>query len=361
MNTLSNFLSLFNSPNTILFIRYIGEGVAVARLVITGGTGHLGRALMGHEAFLQRFEKITVLSRDLYQHSDIEYTFPEVKFKQCDLQNTKQLSNLINEGDLVIHAAGDSSVVSVENNPSSLIQGSLRDGISIFKVARQKKARRILFVSSIKACKPTSAYGAGKMMLEKLFSSTSSRDDEVSFASVRLASLLGSSKNVLTIWKKLVASGSPIQLSHRDMTRYFMRTEDACNLIIDALLETSAGDIYVPKLSSFRLIDLANQINKKEKIIITGLNSGEKIHDDLISLEEALFTKVSESIYTINSQVRTNKYSQLNHDGLIEVKNSVTSASMSGEGNFGKNLKLNQASKFLISTKEIIKYLNDPI
>ncbi len=333
----------------------------MARLVITGGTGHLGRALLRNEMFLQRFEKIVVISRNLRNYNDIELVFPKVKFIQCNLQNTNELSALIRQGDLIIHAAGESSLDCAENNPYVVIQNSLKTSLTLIEVAKNNKARKVLFVSSIKACKPTSVYGAGKMMVEKLFSSASYENDEVHFAVVRLASLIGSGQNVLKIWKHLVASGSPILLSNNVMTRYFMRMEDACKLIMHALFEGSTGDIYVPRLSSFRLVDLAHHIHDKHEVIITGLKSGEKIHDDLLSLEEVLCTELSESIYTINTRARNREYSLSNDEEFGEVRNHIINASISSDYQASKKFEFDQNSKFLIPDHEIRKYLNDPL
>ena len=333
----------------------------MARLVITGGTGQLGRALLGNATVLQRFEKIVVLSRNLQQYPEIEFTFPKVKFFQCDLQNMNELSTFIKQGDLVIHAAGESSLNRAENNPSGVIQNGLRTSISLIEVAKKNKANKVLFVSSVKACKPTSVYGAEKMMVEKLYSSTSSGSNEVNFAVVRLASLIGSGQNVLKIWKHLVASGSPILLSHNAMTRYFMRMEDACDLVLDALFEGSTGDVYVPRLSSFRLIDLAYYMHDKPEIIITGLKSGEKIHDDLLSIEEFLCTKLYESIYIINTRARNSDFSLLDYEELSQIRTGITSASVSTNNQIPEKFKSDQSSKFLISDHEIKRYLTDSI
>ena len=331
----------------------------MARLVITGGTGQLGRALLENETVLQRFEKIVVLSRNLQKYPEIESTFPKVKFLQCDLQNSDELSTYIKQGDLIIHAAGESSLDYAEKNSSSVIQNSLRSSISLIEVAKKNSASKVLFVSSVKACKPTSVYGAGKMMLEKLYSSKPYGSDEVHFVVVRLGSLIGSGQNVLKIWKSLSASGSPIPLSHSAMTRYFMRMEDACNLIMDALLEGSTGDIYVPRLSSFRLIDLARCINDKHEILITGLKSGEKIHDDLLSIEEVFCAKLYKSIYIINTQVKNDDFSSLNYEELSEVINGITSAFVSDNNQVLKKFEFDQSDKFLISDHEIKSYITN--
>jgi len=360
MTTLSDFVSLSSFSNTILLtVGFKVRSDAVARLVITGGTGQLGTALLSNETVLQRFEKIVVLSRNLQEYPDIEFRFPKVKFLQCDPENVEELSTFIKQGDLVIHAAGESNLNSAENNPSSVIQNEIRTSISLIEVAKKNKAKKVLFVSSVKACKPTSVYGAGKMILEKLYSSASNGSSEVHFVVVRLASLIGSGQNVLKIWKNLSACGSPILLSHSAMTRYFMRMEDACNLIVIALFEGSTGDVYVPKLSSFRLFDLAHHINDKQEIIITGLKSGEKIHDDLLSIEEVLCCKLYESIYIFNTRQKKGDFSLLNCEELSEVINSFNSAFTSTKNQVIKKFEFDQSVKFLISDSEIKNYLTD--
>ncbi|MEO2069380.1 MAG: UDP-N-acetylglucosamine 4,6-dehydratase (inverting) [Desulfurobacteriaceae bacterium] len=263
-------------------------------ILVTGGTGSFGRTFV--RKLLEEFnpKKVIIYSRDEYKHYLMQQEFkkhvPKLRFFLGDVRDYRRLLRALDGIDYIVHAAALKQVPLLEYNPLEAVKTNIYGAENVINAAIDAGVEKVIFLSTDKAVYPVNLYGATKMVAEKLFTSANvySGSKNPRFAVVRYGNVAGSRGSVIPLFLKLVRSGKrELPITDERMTRFWITLEEGANLVIKALIEAEGGEIYVPKIPSFRVVDLAKAICPECSFKIVGIRPGEKLHEVLITSEEA--------------------------------------------------------------------------
>jgi len=283
-------------------------------ILITGGTGSFGQALVN---FLLKnkfpLKKIIVFSRDELKQFEMSKTFNENKYSNIryfigDVRDKSRLSLALKDVDYVIHAAALKHVPIAEYNPFEFIKTNIVGTQNLIEASLNSPVQKVIALSTDKACSPFNLYGATKLCLEKLVLSSNNIKGrkKISFGVVRYGNVLGSRGSVLLNFIEQKKTNK-FNITDLNMTRFLMMLEDSVEFVLNALEKSIGGEIFVPKLPSFYIKDLASAISNKATFNVTGIRPGEKIHEDMISEFEGRNTIEFPSYYIILNKTFTSK------------------------------------------------------
>jgi len=282
-------------------------------ILITGGTGSFGRTFIKY--LLKKkypFKKIIIFSRDeLKQHEMSQSSdFNEKNFKQLryfigDIRDKDRLNWATKEVDYIIHSAALKQVPTGEYNPFEVIKTNIVGSQNVVESAINNNVEKVISLSTDKAVSPINLYGASKLCADKLFISSNNikGKKKISFSVVRYGNVMGSRGSVLPEFLKQSQRGY-FKITDKQMTRFNISLSEAVDMVIWTLDNAIGGEIIVPKIPSFRIIDLAKTINNKLKFKLIGVRKGEKIHEDLISKADSLNTYDIKKYYLILNNER---------------------------------------------------------
>ena len=248
------------------------------QVVITGGSGLLGRALVAHYAHTYR---LTVISRSEKLQLPLRAAYPSVRFVLGDIRDQALLARIIPGHDTVIHAAALKHVPLSESEPTEYTSVNVGGSMAVLDAARQAGAR-VLGVSTDKSCAPRNVYGMTKLLMERVFT-------EQGQTTIRYGNVFASDGSVVVKWRQQLAESGEITVTDPDMTRFFFRIADAVDEIDWALRCAPAGVVVVPMLRAVRLGDLAEAVIRHAgggRVVVTGPRPGEKTHEALLSEED---------------------------------------------------------------------------
>jgi UDP-N-acetylglucosamine 4,6-dehydratase/5-epimerase len=265
-------------------------------VLVTGAAGTVGSALVEQIA---RSGARAVRAFD-HGESELFYVFEGVRDRYRvsplvgDIRDLERLRMALNGVDVVFHAAALKHVELGEYNPFEVVETNLRGLDNVIRASLDARVDRVIFTSSDKAVNPTNVMGASKMMGERLITAANDirGDRRTRFSSVRFGNVLGSRGSVIPIFAEAALRGEPLRLTHPDMTRYVMTVPEAARLVIEAGGMALGGEVLVTKMRALRIADLARAIAKKLKrqreseILHTKPRMGEKLYEELLSLEE---------------------------------------------------------------------------
>ncbi len=324
-------------------------------ILITGGTGSFGKAFIYYLKIKKiPFKKIIIFSRDeLKQHEmKTDKLFdnnldPRLRYFIGDIRDKDRLTQAFQNVDYVIHAAALKQVPTGEYNPFETLKTNVIGSQNVIDAAiLSSKVSRVIALSTDKAVSPINLYGASKLCADKLFTSSNHivGNRKLSFSVVRYGNVMGSRGSVLPEFLKQSKKQNFFTITHNDMTRFNISLNESVEMVFWALRNTFGGEVIVPKLKSFRVVDLASAVNKKMKHKIIGIRHGEKIHEELISEADSLNTYDINKYYILLSQLDGLKNYYVKNFKAKKVK---------------KNFKYtsNTIQKF-ISVKELIKIIN---
>ena len=263
-------------------------------ILITGGTGSFGKnftsyLLKNHT----NLKKIIVFSRDeLKQYEMKKYYiknkfFHKLRFFLGDIRDYNRLLIAFNNVDIVIHAAALKQVDTAEYNPGEFIKTNILGSQNVIEAAFYNNVLKIIALSTDKASSPINLYGATKLCSDKLFTSANHFFGQRKFSVVRYGNVAGSRGSVIPLFLSQ-KNKSVFNVTNKDMTRFNISMKDSIALVMWSIKNSFGGEIVVPKLPSYRLVDLVKAINEKAKINIIGIREGEKIHEEMISDNESL-------------------------------------------------------------------------
>jgi UDP-N-acetylglucosamine 4,6-dehydratase len=260
------------------------------RVLITGGTGALGKALVDRLVHDQMIERLCVLSRDEHKVRALADRYPEpnpLRWFVGDVRDRDRLRVACHGVDAVIHAAALKRIDAVINNSIEVDKTNIQGTINVLHAAMDAGVRKVLFISSDKACMPTNAYGCSKMMAEchTIGFNNFSMPRGMACAAVRYGNVFGSTGSILRVWRQCKADGKSLPLTDYRMTRFHLTLTQAVEFCLSSLMRMTGGEIFVPNLKAFRLVDLA--LAMACPTIATGLRpGGEKLAEIMLSLEE---------------------------------------------------------------------------
>lgn len=288
---------------------YILKGKTV---LITGGTGYLGRALT-EEILKHNPKSIRIFSRDEVKHHKFQEKFSyneKIRNFIGDIRDYQRLLKATRNVDVVIHAAALKRLDILEYNVDEAIKTNILGTLNVVNACLQNNVEKAIMVSTDKACSPVNTYGACKFVSERIFSETnySKGDVRTIFTTVRYGNVLESTGSVIPFFSEKIINGDAIPLTDSRMTRFIISPKQAVELIFDAIRYGAGGEIFVPKLPSFKITDLIEILKEKHdgknKTKIIGLRPGEKIHELMINYSEIPRTYDFENLYVIGSCIQ---------------------------------------------------------
>ena len=267
-------------------------------ILITGGTGSLGQALT--KRILSKYKnikKLVIFSRDEFKQYNMESLFPEKKHKCIryflgDVRDLGRLQQALKGVDYVIHTAALKQVPAAEYNPFEFINTNVIGAQNLITACINQKVKKVIALSTDKACSPINLYGATKLCSDKLFISSNnlSGKNGTIFSVVRYGNVFASRGSVIPYFIQLNKKKLPITITDKNMTRFNIALEDGVDAVMWSLKNLQGQEILVPKLPSFKILDLARAINPKAKFKYIGIRPGEKIHEELISRSDSQLT-----------------------------------------------------------------------
>ncbi len=270
------------------------------QVLITGGTGSFGMAFAKKLLNEPNLERLVLYARGEHKHEEAARVLDDARVRSFigDVRDLQRLRSAISGIDIVIHAAALKVVPLAEYNPLEAIRTNILGAENVIQACLDSGVQRVLALSTDKAVAPANLYGATKLCAERLFQAANNLAGgrRTRFSIVRYGNVAGSAGSVIPLWMAHRTSefprgnrnGSPLPITSPDMTRFWLTLGQASDFISGALREMKGGEIFVPKLKSFRIIDLAEafkQIWGAESHVI-GVRPGEKLHESLISADE---------------------------------------------------------------------------
>ena len=271
-------------------------------VLVTGGTGSFGNKFI--ERILAEYnpQKIIIYSRDEFKQDLMRKNFiskygiekaQKLRFFIGDVRDKERLYRAFNGVDYVIHAAAMKQVPACEYNPFEAIKTNINGAENIVEAAIDRKVKKVIALSTDKAVNPINLYGGTKLVSDKLFISANaySGEEGTIFSVVRYGNVAGSRGSVIPFFKQLLEQGEKeLPITDLKMTRFWMVLDDAVNLVLKALEESKGGETFVFKNPSFLITELAKALNPNGTIKEVGIREGEKIHEVMITRDDANFT-----------------------------------------------------------------------
>ena len=273
-------------------------------ILITGGTGSLGQALV-HRLLEGGHQRVVVYSRDEWKQAQLAAQYPTAKALRCflgDVRDQARLDQALYGIDTVIHAAALKRVDAIAYDPGEAIRTNALGSLHVIDAAIAAGVSRVVCISSDKAVAPTNFYGQTKALMEgyAVAANALGQPRGTAISVVRYGNVLGSRGSVVHLWRALVAAGQPLGITDARMTRFWITMSQAVELVCTALLRMQGGEIFVPKLSAARMIDVAEAMFPGYPTVVTGLRAGgEKLAESLLTPEEVTRTRVVKNLYLV--------------------------------------------------------------
>lgn len=266
-------------------------------ILITGGTGSFGRKFAKRILEEYQPEKIIIYSRDEYKQYTMRATFQKhdrkLRYFIGDVRDKDRLYRALNGVNIVIHAAALKQVTTAEYNPIEAIKTNVNGAMNIVDAAIDRGVEKVIALSTDKAVNPVNLYGATKLVSDKLFVSGNaySGSHGTIFSVVRYGNVTGSRGSVVPFFRRLVNEGiSELPITDFDMTRFWITLDQGVDLVFKAINEAKGGEIYVAKIPSYKVVDLALAIKSDAKLKEIGIREGEKLHEVMITEEDSRLT-----------------------------------------------------------------------
>lgn len=286
-------------------------------LLITGGTGSLGKALT--KTILSNWpnvRRLVIFSRDEQKQFQMaqEYPpekYPNIRFFIGDVRDLERLQRAFNGVDYVIHAAAMKHVPIAEYNPDECVKTNVGGAENVIKAALSCGVSKVVALSTDKACAPINLYGATKLTSDKLFIAANNirGNKEIRFSVVRYGNVMGSNGSVIPFFLNKKASGI-LPITDPNMTRFNISLADGVNMVLHALEHAWGGELFVPKIPSYRITDLAEAVGPECEHPVIGIRPGEKIHEEMITSSDSFTTYDLGKYYVILPQVPNWKLSE---------------------------------------------------
>ena len=277
-------------------------------ILITGGTGSFGKKFT--ELLLKRYKpkKIIIYSRDEFKQFEMSKIFNDkcMRYFIGDVRDKERLKRAFEDVDYVVHAAALKQVPAAEYNPMEAIKTNVLGANNIIDAALDSGVERVIALSTDKAVNPINLYGATKLAADKLFIAANKMKGkrDIKFSVVRYGNVMASRGSVIPFFMKLTKEGAKeLPITHLEMTRFWITLEEAAEFVMNSFKTMKGGEIFVPKIPSMRIVDLAKAINPDAKFKIIGIRPGEKLHETLISIDESYNTIEFKNYYAIQPSI----------------------------------------------------------
>ena len=266
-------------------------------VLITGGTGSFGKQFI--KTILERYpaaKKIIIFSRDELKQFDLKEKYPEADFPQLrffigDVRDKERLKRACEGVDVLIHAAALKQADTAEYNPTECIRTNIDGAENVIHAALECGVKDVVALSTDKACAPINLYGATKLVSDKLFTAANNikGSKDIKFSVVRYGNVIGSRGSVVPLFISKRDKGV-IPITHEDMTRFNISLQDGVDMVMYALENHLGGEIFVPKIPSYKIMDVALAIAPDCDMRVVGIRPGEKLHEEMITDTDSLNT-----------------------------------------------------------------------
>lgn len=298
----------------------IAETLKGKTLLITGGTGSFGRTLARTLLSDCPIEKVIIFSRDEWkqwemQQSDPLFSSSKIRYFLGDVRDLQRLTRAFNDVDYIIHTAALKQVPAAEYNPSEFVKTNVLGAMNIIEASINCGVKKVIALSTDKACNPVNLYGATKLCSDKLFVNGNAyvgARGYPTFSVVRYGNVLGSRGSIIPHWKKQIAEGAAtLSITDAAMTRFWISLKQAVDFVLSSLMTSKGGEIFVPKIPSMKITDLAAAIAPELPIEICGIRPGEKLHEMMITVEDASHTVEFEDHYAIIPKIHAHSSEEM--------------------------------------------------
>jgi UDP-N-acetylglucosamine 4,6-dehydratase len=263
-----------------------------ASVLITGGTGSFGKAFLQRLLETRNPARVAIYSRDELKQYEMKQTYgddPRVRFFIGDIRDRDRLEMAMHGVDFVVHAAALKQVDTAEYNPMEYVKTNILGSENVMLASINAGVKKVVALSTDKASSPVNLYGATKLTADKLFISGNhySYARGTKFAVVRYGNVMGSRGSVIPFFRALADRGEPLPITDLRMTRFWITLPQAVEFVIDSFRAMDGGELYVPRIPSMHVTDLARAIAPEAELLEVGIRPGEKLHEEMISPEDS--------------------------------------------------------------------------
>ena len=272
-------------------------------ILVTGGTGSFGKTFI--PMTLKRYQpsRVVIYSRDEMKQWEMAQSYreyPQVEFIIGDVRDGNRLKSAMIDIDYVVHAAATKIVPTAEYNPFECIKTNINGAMNVIEASLHSKVKKVVALSTDKASNPINLYGATKLASDKLFvaANNTRASNQTTFSVVRYGNVMGSRGSVIPFFIDKALNGT-LPITDPRMTRFMITLEQAVDLVWHGFNDMEGGEIYVKKIPSMGILDIAKAVSEQAKIDIIGIRPGEKIHEQMIGEEDAPYTFEYQDHYKI--------------------------------------------------------------
>ena len=264
-------------------------------ILVTGGTGSFGQAFVKCVLNLFKPKKLIVFSRDEQKHFEMSQKFRTKEFDSLryfigDVRDFSRLEIAMRNVDIVIHAAAMKHVPTSEYNPLECVRTNIGGAENVVRAAIANKVKKVIALSTDKACSPINLYGASKLASDKIFIAANNLvgENDTRFAVVRYGNVIGSKGSVLPTFKRLLDEGATeLPITDSRMTRFWITLNQGVKFVLSSSELMLGGEIFIPKIPSMKIVDLASHLAPNIKINIIGIRPGEKLHESMSTIDDS--------------------------------------------------------------------------
>lgn len=338
-------------------------------LLITGGTGSFGNAVMNRFLNTDHFREIRIFSRDEKKQDDMrqKYNSPKLRFYLGDVRDYASVDPAVKGVDFIFHAAALKQVPSCEFFPMEAVKTNVIGTDNVLTAAEKYEVKKVVVLSTDKAAYPINAMGISKAMMEKVTvaKSRSLDDSKTIFCATRYGNVMASRGSVIPLFVKLIKEGKPLTVTDPNMTRFMMTLEDAVDLVLFAFENGKQGDLFVQKSPAATIEHLAQALkelyNADNEVKIIGTRHGEKLYETLVNREDMVKAEELENYYRIPADNRDLNYASFFSEGVEDVSkydeyHSHNTERLDVEGTKKLLLKLPLIRKDILGEEDLVQY-----
>ena len=299
-------------------------------ILITGGTGSFGKAFVKNLIKTRKdLKRLVIFSRDEWKQSEMakDYPtskFPFIRFFLGDVRDYERLKRAVKDIEVIVHAAALKQVPAAEYNPIEFVKTNIIGAQNIIEASMEQNIKKVVALSTDKAAAPLNLYGATKLCSDKLFIAANNYSGKNIFSVCRYGNVMGTRGSVIPLFLEQAKKGI-ITVTDKNMTRFNITLEESIDLVLYAIKNSLGNEIFIPKIPSYNIMDLAKSIGEKCKIKILGIRPGEKIHEEMITINDSFNTIENSKHYIILpslAEAKLNKY--LNYYSAKKINKSFS-------------------------------------
>lgn len=273
-------------------------------VLITGGTGSLGKSLVKYFLSHTQVRRVVIYSRDELKQQAMRIELnndSRLRWFIGDIRDLERLKRAFHNVDYVIHAAALKQVDTGEYNPIEFIKTNVLGSQNVIDAAIDSGVKRVVALSTDKASSPINLYGATKLTADKLFVAANNYSFSYGtiFSVVRYGNVMGSRGSVIPFFQSLAEQGKPLSITDLRMTRFWISIQEAVKFVVSSLEIMTGGELYVPRIPSMKITDLAKAVSPKAELIEIGMRPGEKLHEEMISADDSRRTIIMENRFVV--------------------------------------------------------------